>query len=67
MLSELTKNPGGSDSKINLIYLSVQRLAHHAAYNKSITGLIVLPNKMITESHNFDALMVHNFIFKMSC
>ena len=45
-LSKMTKNPG---DQIVKSYLLIWRLTHHAVYNISITGVIVLSNEIIID------------------
>ena len=58
----MTNNPGGL---INNIYLLMWRLANHAVFNISITGVNALSNEMIIDII-FAVRMAHNFILKIS-
>ena len=62
-LSKLTKNPGGSDNKILLIYATLS--SSYCVLYISITGVIVLSNEVIIDITSMRVL-AHNFIFKIS-
>ena len=59
---KLTKNPGASEFKS---YLLLRRLTHHAVYNISITGVIVLSNEMIIDMILMRVSHMIEIIFKI--